>query len=406
MPAPTPRQAVTTVRFRATQRVHSATGYRTPVEINAVPARPAEGSAMFRDGGSVGTGGSNGHPDAAPGDPSPTGTAADQAATTAPESRLRRGWRIGTAVVCWASAVAFAAFAIMRLFGLERTWYLDTLIAFTPYVGLLSILLIPITVLARRWWTTGLAVATAIALVAVVAPRAFGGPNPGSGPPLHVLSSNMKIGGGDPETIVRLARIHRTDVLALEEYTPWAQHRLATAGISALFPYSAQTPMEGATGSAIFSRYPLSNTGYRPLAGGFGQEYATVAVPGALPLLIEAVHPEAPAVPSTNGIWAAGLAAQPAATPNGPVRLLIGDFNATLDHRRLRTLIGTGYRDIAAQLGDGLDTTWPYDGRPEPPIMLDHALADPRIGAISFGTAYVPGSDHKAIYVTLTLPAG
>jgi hypothetical protein len=38
--------------------------------------------------------------------------------------------------------------------------------------------------------------------------------------------------------------------------------------------------------------------------------------------------------------------------------------------------------------------------------MLDHAFADPRIGAISFGTAYVPGSDHKAIYVTLTLPAG
>lgn len=333
-------------------------------------------------------------------------TAAGRANAAESESRLRRGWRIGTGVVCWFFAAGFAAFAIMRLFGLERTWYLDTLVAFTPYVGLLSILLIPAAILARRRWPAGLAVATAIALVVVVAPRAFGGPDPGPGPRLHVLSSNMKIGGGDPATIVALARLHRTDVLALEEYTPQAQQGLAAAGIDSLFAYSAQTPRPGATGSAIFSRYPLSDTGYRPLAGDFGQEYATVTVPGALPLIVEAVHPEAPAVPSTNAIWAAGLAAQPAATPNGPVRLLIGDFNATLDHQRLRTLIGTGYRDIARQMGDGLDTTWPYDGRPVPPIMLDHVLADKRIGAVWFGTAFMPGSDHKAIYATLTLPAG
>ena len=360
------------------------------MEINALPARSADGSAVLRDA----SGGAPGNADES------------AAATAATESRLRRGWRIGTTVTCWVLAVVFAAFAIMRLFGLERTWYLDTLIAFTPYVALLSLLLIPATILARRWWTTGIAVATAIALLAVLVPRAFGGPDPGPGPRLHVLSSNMKIGAADPATIVALARLHRTDVLALDEYTPQAQQGLAAAGIDSLFAYSAQTPRPGATGSAIFSRYPLRDTGYRPLAGGFGQEYATVTVPGALPLVVEAVHPEAPAVPSTNAIWAAGLAAQPVATPQGPVRLLIGDFNATLDHQRLRTLIGTGYRDIARQMGDGLDTTWPYDGRPEPPVMLDHVLADKRIGAVWFGTAFMPGSDHKAIYATLTLPAG
>jgi endonuclease/exonuclease/phosphatase (EEP) superfamily protein YafD len=324
----------------------------------------------------------------------------------ATESRLRRGWRLGTGGVCWVFAVALAAFAIMRLFGLERTWYLDTLIAFTPYVGLLSLLLIPTTILARRRWTTVIAVAAAVALLAVLVPRALGGPDPGPGPRLHVLSSNMKLGAADPATIVALVKLHRTDVLALDEYTPQAQQGLTAAGIGGVFRYSAQTPMPGATGSAIFSRYPLRDTGYRPLAGGFGQEYATVTVPGALPLIIEAVHPEAPAVPSANAVWAAGLDAEPAATPQGPVRLLIGDFNATLDHRRLRTLIGTGYRDIATQMGDGLDTTWPFDGRPVPPIMLDHVLADKRIGAVRFGTAFMPGSDHKAIYATLTLPAG
>ena len=131
-------------------------------------------------------------------------------------------------------------------------------------MALLSLLLIPATILARRWWTTGIAVATAIALLAVLVPRAIGGPDPGPGPRLHVLSSNMKIGAADPATIVALARLHRTDVLALDEYTPQAQQRLAAAGIDSLFAYSAQTPRPGATGSAIFSRYPLQDTGYRP----------------------------------------------------------------------------------------------------------------------------------------------
>ena len=115
------------------------------MEINAFPAQPAEGSAMFRHASAT-----------------PTNDAAARASAAEPESRLRRGWRIGTGIACWIFAVGFAAFAIMRLFGLERTWYLDTLVAFTPYLGLLSILLIPVAVLARRWWPTGLAVATEI----------------------------------------------------------------------------------------------------------------------------------------------------------------------------------------------------------------------------------------------------
>jgi hypothetical protein len=44
--------------------------------------------------------------------------------------------------------------------------------------------------------------------------------------------------------------------------------------------------------------------------------------------------------------------------------------------------------------------------QPEPPVVLDHVFADPRIGAIRYGTAQVPSTDHKAIYATLTLPVG
>jgi predicted extracellular nuclease len=84
--------------------------------------------------------------------------------------------------------------------------------------------------------------------------------------------------------------------------------------------------------------------------------------------------------------------------------LLIGDFNSTLDHEVLRKLIGTGYHDAAAQLGDGLTTTWPYDGTPLPRVTLDHALVDPRIGVSAYQVSRVPNTDHRSIFVTLTIP--
>jgi len=220
------------------------------------------------------------------------------------------------------------AFAIMRLFGLERTWYLDTLVAFTPYVALLSLLLIPATILARRWWTTGIAVATAIAFAR--RPRApcdrRSGSGAGAGTARAQLEHEDRRGRpgrhrgarpAPPYGRIGAGRIHATGAAAPRR----GRDRLVVS------PTAPRRRCRVATGSAIFSRYPLHDIGYRPLAGGFGQEYATVTVPGALPLIVEAVHPEAPAVPSTNAIWAAGLAAQPAATPNGPVRLLIGDFS-------------------------------------------------------------------------------
>jgi len=215
---------------------------------------------------------------------------------------------------------------------------------------------------------------------------------------------SMPAAAADPAAIVSLVRKQHIDVLAIDEYTMGAQEGLRAAGLETLLPYTALTPVPGATGSAIYSRYPLRDTGYRPLAGGFGQEYATVLVPGAQPLVVEAVHTRAPVSPSADDEWRESIGQEPRATPDGPVRLLMGDFNATLDHALLRDLLGTGYVDVASQLGDGLDSTWPYDGRPVPPITLDHVFADPRIGAASFGTSRVSGTDHKAIFATLTLP--
>ncbi len=104
--------------------------------------------------------------------------------------------------------------------------------------------------------------------------------------------------------------------------------------------------------------------------------------------------------------WRADLAAQPAATPDGQLSILAGDFNATLDHAPLRDLIDTGYADAAASAGAGLIGTWgPYDGDLIPPVTIDHVLVDRRIAVRDVAVHRLPGSDHRMILAELRLPA-
>jgi endonuclease/exonuclease/phosphatase family metal-dependent hydrolase len=83
-------------------------------------------------------------------------------------------------------------------------------------------------------------------------------------------------------------------------------------------------------------------------------------------------------------------------------RLLLGDFNATLDHAALRRLIGSGYRDAADAVGAGLRPTWPADVVPV--VTLDHVLVDSRIGVRSVTVHAVPGTDHRAVVAVLAIP--
>jgi endonuclease/exonuclease/phosphatase (EEP) superfamily protein YafD len=313
--------------------------------------------------------------------------------------------RIG-AWICWIGAVATALFACVRVFGLERGWYASMVMAFTPYLVVLVVVPLTLAALLRRVGPLAVTAVAAIALVVVFVPRVTGSPDPGPGPRLRVMSQNLKLGEAKSAQVVALVRERRIDLLGLEEFTPVVQSELEADGLSDLLPYQATHPLPGATGSAIYSRFPLSDTGYERPAGRFGSEYATVTVPGARPLRFYAVHTQAPGTPDTQTDWVRNLERMPAATPHGQVLLLAGDFNSTFDQVRLRRLRDTGYVDIASRLGDGMVTTWPYDGRmiPPVPITLDHMLADPRIGAVSFDAVRVAGTDHRGIIAEITLP--
>ncbi|GAB7050525.1 endonuclease/exonuclease/phosphatase family protein [Catenuloplanes indicus] len=318
-------------------------------------------------------------------------------------------------VVAWLAAAVLAAWAVVRGLGLDHGPFVQ-LLAFTPYVAAGAPVVALVAALLRRRLPAVAALAVGAVLIALVVPRVIPDARPAvAGPRIRVLSMNVLGGNADPAAILGLVRELRVDVLALQEHTPELDAALRAGGIGAELPYREANPEAGTGGSGLYSRSPLTGGGTRrypspssvPPYRGHSASYATVTVPGGMPLMVESVHPMAPWSVRMAGAWRRDLAMVPAATPDGPPRLLLGDFNATLDHAPLRELLATGYRDAAAARGLGLVGTWgPYNGMLVPPVALDHVLADRRIAVDGFAVHELPGSDHHAVSATLTLPAG
>ena len=298
-------------------------------------------------------------------------------------------------------AALFAVFVLFRLTGVDGNRYTASLLALTPYFVPVGLVLGGLTFGLGQRWIGGGVLALTVLLGALVAPRAI--PNRQralSGPRLRVLASNLYLGRGDVKTIVELVREHQVDVLNLVELTPETAEELGRAGLFDLLPHRVFQPVEAGRGSGIASRYPIEPV---DLAGPalLEQPGARIAV-GPATVEVVAVHP----VPPTGDprTWKAEMGGLPAARSGGPIRILAGDFNGTLDHGTFRRLLRTGYRDAAAQRGAGLRGTWPSAAFP-PPVTIDHVLVDRRAAVVGYRVLDVPNSDHKAVFAELVLPA-
>jgi endonuclease/exonuclease/phosphatase (EEP) superfamily protein YafD len=306
------------------------------------------------------------------------------------------------AALVWLLVAPAAAWAVARTAGLERGSLLVQLTAFTPYAAALSAIPLVVALLARNWWATAVACLACLALAVGVLPRAFASPSTGTGNDarLTVMAVNMRLGQADAVSIVDLVRSRDVDVLTLQEYSPDAQEALTSAGLTSLLPYSSRDPVDGAAGSAVYSRLPPSDVALVQ-AYWFYQARMVVHVAGQA-VTVESVHPPPPVSRSGPG-WAEGLREQTPASEPG-LRVLAGDFNSTLDHAELRRLVDTGYRDAAATVGAGLVPTWPYYGpraNVTPKVTIDHILVNGSIGVGAFTAVTVPLTDHRAIIATL-----
>jgi hypothetical protein len=311
--------------------------------------------------------------------------------------------------VPWLLVAPWAAWAVIRTFGLEGGTRLVPLMTFTPYMGLLSLIPLAVALVLRRRRVVAVAVAVCAAFAFALVPRALPGPQPDvDGPTIRVMASNLFVGAGDARAVVRLVRERRVDVLALVELTPEELDRLDAAGLRRLLPYrDADARPVNASGSGLFSRLPIEKRKPYNSLNRNAEPRALIRVPGARPIDLQVIHPPPP-IHDWTPIWRHMLSElpKPDVGGDGDLRLLAGDFNATLDHQQLRDLLSgdDGYVDAADATGKGYATTWPA-GRDFPPeITIDHVLIDPRMRAEDVAVEVVPRSDHRAVVATVRVP--
>ena len=319
--------------------------------------------------------------------------------------RLRASGVVG--VVAWATAGFCLAWALMRTFGLERGFPLQAVVAWTPFVVPVAAVVAIVAGVARRWGAFACAALATVLLLVAIVPRVVGGGHDAEGadgPELRVLSTNLKLGLADPEAVVNLVAENEIEVLCVQELTPEMLAGLERAGLSDLLPHQFLAPGASSHGSAILARYPLRELeSVEPAGYPFVMPRAAVEVPDAAPLEAVSVHP----VPPTGSLavedWQDGLEALPE-TGMGPLTLLVGDFNATLDHREFREVLDRGYVDAGDATGSGLTPTWP-ERLARPGVTIDHVLADERVAITDYEVHELPGSDHRAVSAVLRLPS-
>lgn len=296
-----------------------------------------------------------------------------------------------------AVAAPWVLWAVVRVRGGETSAALTSALSFTPYAALTAIVPVVVALLLRRRLVALAALIPAVALMSFVVPRATGGADAATArtPRLTVMSVNLHIAGADPADVLRLAREHDVDVLAVQESDPVWIERFDEAGGLAVFPHLRAQPED----EALFSRRRMGATGVRSLPEG------DVAL-GDATLRFSVIHPRPPLSGVWMDSWREELVAIPDAddVPRGTVRVLVGDFNATLDHAELRNVLARGYRDAANTVGAGLKPTWPAGRRYPPLITIDHVLTSGDVRVLSFDTLAVRDTDHRAIVVELAAP--
>ncbi|WP_409494519.1 endonuclease/exonuclease/phosphatase family protein [Amycolatopsis sp. cmx-11-12] len=310
-----------------------------------------------------------------------------------PRGKLVSGLLIG-------ALVPFAVLTMLRLVGFDGNTYTIAALALTPYAGIATLVLAVLALGTRRWWTGAIALVLTFTIAALVLPRAFANEQKAlGGKHVRVLASNLLGGQAELATIVGYVKEHQVDILSLTEMTPEAVSGLERAGLFQLLPFRVLNPAAWASGSGLVSKYPLTPL---KLSGDSNrkQPSASVDLGDGVRIEVVAVHPAAPMW--DRHAWVDEAKDLPYADAEHDIRILAGDFNASLDHSVFRELLTRGYVDAADQLGKALQGTW-TNGM-VPPVPIDHVLADKRTAIADFKVLEMPGSDHDAVYAEVVLP--
>jgi len=257
---------------------------------------------------------------------------------------------------------------------------------------------------ARLWWPAGIAVFVAVSVLLVVGDRAVDRSvaAENAAEVIRVGAVNAYYGRADASLLA--AQLQDLDIACVSEATPPFVEELSATGMSG---YHAVNAAEGgASGTILYSRWEMSELA-QVVGVSFRMPRAVVTTPTGAEVTVTCAHP---APPTGTGpavdLWERELRAlrDTVADTTGS-QVVMGDFNATWDHRLLRDVASADdLHDAAIVAGEGLVPTWPMRGLPAPApfVAIDHVLTDLDVVAASIED--VAGSDHRIVTATLQVP--
>lgn len=271
-----------------------------------------------------------------------------------------------------------------------------------PLVTVLTVPILGIALVRRRWIWALLATMVAIAPWLIVLDHIS--PTPTVSTPsqkVRILVVNAKNSQAEAARIIDQVRSQNADVLVITELSGTLAHDLTVGGIDASLTAASvitTTPVEAGIG--VYSRFEVTDV-VQVEGTHWPTVRATVHLEDATFTLV-AAHAVAP-TPSGVGTWNKDLTAigEAADVPGSVV--VTGTFNATAWNPQFRELTKTRLHDAAATYGRGLRPTWP-SWLPVPVSALDHILTTGNIGVSSVSSARVDGSDHRSLSATLAIP--
>lgn len=293
-----------------------------------------------------------------------------------------------------------------RLVGGSYKTPIPQLAAFAPWTILGWVLVLVLLLSARWWWFALIALSLLLVQVVWVLPtrgaQAAAGARPGS-VAVRVMTVNLYVGAADLATILRLVRDDDVDLLVVQEALPETVTDL-NAGLRTTLPHILPSDPTDPAGTVVWSRWPLSSLG-PPLGVGGEISRSLLKVPGAVPVTLTGVHTVSPGRGRIDA-WNRDLQSLVAASKQTlGAQLLLGDFNASRDHKPFRQLIGTGLVDAAeaVRMPPWRGVTWPANKRRLPVLVrLDHVLVTPEsIGVRDVRPVTIPGTDHRAVLADL-----
>ena len=301
---------------------------------------------------------------------------------------------------------------------LQSLPYVPVLVALTPWLVIPAVLALVLALASKRWVLAAVSLACIIAVLwwelpffhpsaalSHEAQQAVAARTPDTTDRYaRLMTLNVFKGGADVDQIVQLVRDQRVEVLALQETTDDFVEQLQQAGIGAYLPYSRVSSADGSFGNGLWSATPLGNPR--------NDEVNSVAsmMPagsvdfdgGATSVRFVSVHTTAPVAGYWSN-WRRSLEEVAGLKANTNTRyVLMGDFNATLDHAPMRAIVDARFTDAAEQAGHGFTFTWPRHIHWVPAFAgIDHIILDEGMTAGQMQVVTVAGTDHAALLATV-----